>query len=527
MRNQILHIFRKDVHHQWPEIAVSLAAVATYAWQQALANLAWSQPPFGETLMELLRLLVPVAWIFLIVRVVQDENLVGDRQFWVTRPYVWGNLFVAKLLFVLVFINVPLFFVQAFLLKASGYALVPHMIGLLWLQLLWMLYVITPMLVLATITRGIGQFVLTLLAALVAFVISAPLIEKVNPQEAFLANNLPNTLALIIILVTAVGVVLWQFSRRRVNLSRATIIGAAVLVEVVLLLTPYRILIARKYPMAKPGQPLPVQLAFDPAPLTNHEGPFAEKDKVHVLIPLLASGMELGSIADADGMLENIQTNDGAKWNSGWGYSGGLSFYPDHQHAYLNITLDKAFFERVKSTPANIRLTLAMAAEHARKTVTTVARGGGFLVPGEGRCGFADFNSDGIQCSFPLTAPFLLARVKSEEITCPVRKNETALPAGMVLYESFGSSGPGPADFALNPVQWTAFYQWDPGWSWNDSNAREYRPRVCPGTPITLFYNWEDLPRYQTQLEIDGIRLADYQLKDSRSDGTGFGVIIP
>jgi ABC-2 type transport system ATP-binding protein len=157
----------------------------------------------------------------------------------------------------------------------------------------------------------------------------------------------------------------------------------------------------------------------------------------------------------------------------------------------------------------------------------TVARGGGFLVPGEGRCSFGESDPDDIQCVFPLTSPFLLARVKSEEINCPIRRNETPLPAGMILYSSTGGFGTGPAVFGLNPVQMRLFFQWDAGWGWNDSNARNYRVRVCPGTPLTLFSDWEELPRYRADLEIDNIRLADYQLKDSHTDDMGFGISLP
>ena len=34
MKNQILHIFRKDVQHHWPEIVLSLLAITAYTWRE-------------------------------------------------------------------------------------------------------------------------------------------------------------------------------------------------------------------------------------------------------------------------------------------------------------------------------------------------------------------------------------------------------------------------------------------------------------------------------------------------------------
>ena len=52
----------------------------------------------------MLKFLVPQMWLVLISRVVHDEGLVGDRQFWITRPYPWQILLTAKLAFIFAFI---------------------------------------------------------------------------------------------------------------------------------------------------------------------------------------------------------------------------------------------------------------------------------------------------------------------------------------------------------------------------------------------------------------------------------------
>src|SRR4051812_29086269 len=111
---QIFHIFRKDVHHFWREIVVVLLLVALYGWReirtwkQGAGLMAYGIGAFGgEFVWGLMVVLLPLAWIFLITRTVHDESLVGDRQFWITRPYQWPRLLTEKLLFVLTFISVP------------------------------------------------------------------------------------------------------------------------------------------------------------------------------------------------------------------------------------------------------------------------------------------------------------------------------------------------------------------------------------------------------------------------------------
>jgi energy-coupling factor transporter ATP-binding protein EcfA2 len=90
---------------------------------RAFERIGYPLPAFSFGFLEfiwgILPGLVPIAWCVLIARGVQAENLVGDRQFWVTRPYDWYKLLAAKVLFVIVFVNLPLFIVDL-ILSARG-----------------------------------------------------------------------------------------------------------------------------------------------------------------------------------------------------------------------------------------------------------------------------------------------------------------------------------------------------------------------------------------------------------------------
>ena len=102
---QTLHILRKDLRHLAPEISVSLSLVALFAWIAPAAwpgyigKMAYPGAQFGapQIMGVFLHALIPISWLVLISRSVHDESLVGDKQFWVTRPYTWYSLLAAKL----------------------------------------------------------------------------------------------------------------------------------------------------------------------------------------------------------------------------------------------------------------------------------------------------------------------------------------------------------------------------------------------------------------------------------------------
>jgi hypothetical protein len=485
MRNQILHIFRKDVRHHWPEIVLSVAITVACAWQELARYRASGYAIYVMSFVfSSLSSLVMVAWAFLIARAVQAECLVGDRQFWVTRPYEWKKLVAAKLLFVLVFFNAPLLILQVFLLRVAGYPPTSYMRGFLWLQLLWALILILPVTTLATVTASIGQFILAVFGLLLYFVIAFPAVESLVPAAGVSGvSSVPGWLESWVPFGASVAVVVWQYARRRTARSRLLLIGAAVAVPLIMLVTPYRLLIERAYPHASTGQPLPVQLAFDPAKPTSLQGHYLEKNKAHIRIPLLVSGVATGSMVSVRGILEQIQAPGEQPWSSGW-HGGGMLMLANREHSQVDITIDKGFFERVKSAPVKLHITFALAPAHARETTHIVAQTGPFGMPGEGRCSFSPMLQGETLCIFPLKTPYFLMSAKSDELTCTPQKMETPLPPGTTLYGgNLWNPGSGPANIGLNPVEFTSLSFWD----WGEASDPNYGPRVCPGTPLTFF----------------------------------------
>ena len=119
-----LHIFKKDVRRLWYEILVVLALTALFAWldPQTPPGLSASSSQNGLMFFgAILRMLLPMAWWYLIARVIHQEAIPGDRQYWVTRPIAWRHLLGAKLLFILAFINLPVAVSDCVILAAAGF----------------------------------------------------------------------------------------------------------------------------------------------------------------------------------------------------------------------------------------------------------------------------------------------------------------------------------------------------------------------------------------------------------------------
>src|SRR5262245_4894148 len=102
--HQAIHIFRKDERYLWREICLFAALSALFGWR----DYVWAEA------------LLPITAVYLIARLIHAEPIPGDTQFWITRPYEWKSLFAAKLLFIVVFINVPVLIARIRLLLHAG-----------------------------------------------------------------------------------------------------------------------------------------------------------------------------------------------------------------------------------------------------------------------------------------------------------------------------------------------------------------------------------------------------------------------
>src|SRR6266498_5581489 len=266
--NQIWNIFRKDCRHYWREASVSLALLAAFGWNDVRG---WTRGEYLAAgigglfsynfLSGLTDFLVPISWAFLVVRVIQGESLVGDRQFWLTRPYEWKKLLAAKVIFSLVFVNCPLLILDVFLLSKAGFTPTKYVIGLLWMQLMIVLFFLLPTIALATVTASLVQTLLALLfialylVGMAALATQIPSSDFSGPSDSLLAS---------LFIGVCLAVILTQYVRRNTFKSRLLIVGLAAAILILLVAAPYRVLVAREWPQLSASQQQPFQLGILP-----------------------------------------------------------------------------------------------------------------------------------------------------------------------------------------------------------------------------------------------------------------------
>ena len=515
---QVWNIFRKDARRHWPEIAVSLVALAGFAWldirdwshTDSFAATGFSILIASRFLPGLVDALLPISWMFLIVRVVQSESLVGDRQFWITRPYDWKQLIAAKALFMLVFINLPFFIMDIFLLSRAGFHPAHHLIGLLWMQLMWILFLFLSAAALATVAKNIPQMLLVVLL-IALYMIGMVALSQVIPSAD--APSGGDSWSALLLIGTALAVIFLQYSRRKVALSRWLIVGFCALMIVMMVATPYRSLVARAYPNGN----LPVQLALVPA-VTHDSGSHSIYDgRVPISFPVSVSGLPLDSFLQLNGMIVTLTNADGFRWDSGW-RGQALSLFPGQKKANIGFDLKQNIFDRLKSAPVTVHLLLAFTLFHSRNQREFTVPSGEFAWPDVGLCFSEGGYWNRVRCRVPLRKPTaVLISSETAASTCPPVRTSTPPKPGVFAHGTvWGDSE--PAEMGISPVHEVDIYLSD--WDTSDSNATY--PGICPGTPLILSTP-EMVGRSRLELDFENLSLAEYGI----GSGTGRVVIRP
>jgi hypothetical protein len=530
---QILHIFAKDCRHFWPEVLISLALVGALVriypstWLANSGLYAVAGGGFLPGMLEagflatLLTVLVPVSWWLLIARVVHAEALVGDRQFWVTRPYEWKKLLAAKTLFLVVFLYLPLLIGQCLLLLRAGFQPLSFVPGLLFNLLLITAVIVLPLLAITTVTATFARVTVTLLAGLACFIgyiavslylsdsASIPYRDHVSLPLAFCFCGV---------------VVVLQYASRRVWVSRL-VLGA---LPILLVLTGMTVSesdeVRRDYPRASAGQEAPVQLALlrdAPHPATAY---LNRSKQVQVSIPLQVSGVAEGYALLSSQVKVSADAANGSHWNSAWQGLNNQYYLPGTSESWITFQMSRAFFDQVRTAPVTLHFTVALTRVQAGNVRSIPLPMQDFSVPDFGICSpqAEVFQSRllGVACRFAVHQP-KLTYIRARWMDSPCSSSQPGLDTGVQGDAWIGSLESSPADFAIAPV-------WSPSIALsNGTNMEGNKPEsryLCPGTPVT-FTQYHQVGRTQYDFTIPDFRLPSYQPNSGSLNGAlGFDI---
>ncbi len=507
---QILHIFAKDFRHFWPEILISLALLGALVW---IFPSTWlSRGDFVTSLLEerlvaLLTLLIPVSWWLLIARVIHAEAMVGDRQFWVTRPYEWKKLLGAKALFLLAFLYSPLLIAQCLLLFRAGFHPLSFLPGLLFNLLLITTGIVLPLFAIAAVTATFARLTLTLFAGLVCF-IGYVAISLYFADDAPIPYSDHFSMPLVLLFCGAVVVV--QYAARRVWISRLLLIALPVLLVLSGMAVSEFTVMDRDYPRGRAGQEPPLQLTLlrdTPHPATAY---LIRAKQVQVSIPLQASGVVEGYALIGGPVKFTVDAANGSHWTSPWQARNNQQYLPGTSESWITVQMSRAFFDQVKSTPATLHFTVALTRVQAGKVRSIPLSARDFSVPDFGICSpqpdFFHTQFGGIACRFALHQP-RLTYISAHWADGPCSASQPGLNTSIQGDAWSGSLENSPADFAIAPI-------WTPSIVLSNATKGEgnkSEPRhLCPGTPVT-FTQYNFVGRTQYDFTIPDFRFPSYQ----------------
>jgi hypothetical protein len=455
--SKILHIFKKDIRRHWPEILICLALLALYTrrelhiWQNSSDRFFAS--PFSFLLSgSYIPFFLVLSWVFLILRVVHSETLVGDRQWWVTKPYYWWQLLLAKLFFVFVFVSVPLLHVQLLLLHRAGFSTLANICRLFLMQFTLPLIIIVFAFALACLTKNLSQALLGI--GIVVVVLSAAIwLDSITSHMTGESSRAIDTLESLLLFGSLILVPVWQFARRRTWTSRATIAACAG-VATLLSLIPFGSSVEQSYPL--------ISLSDSPASFSIPTIPEAPDNpprlpsfmpEAVLSIPLNVSGVVPGSVVLINGVNLTVDSPDDAHWTRGW-VGQYQRLWPGSQRQNLNYQVKRKEYEKVKAKLQNLHIQLALSEYQEADARTLVLPATIFRDNDLGICRLSMRGYQFLECRKPFHSPAYMGRFDAPHSPCgSVRRFPNDSPTN--LDAAYAWSGPTDEVFpdpGLNPI---------------------------------------------------------------------------
>ncbi len=385
------------------EIAITISVIAAFASIEVRHALWLGDPITRRTAASTLALLLlPLAWWTLMGRAVHDEALPGDRQFWITRPYSRRSLLGAKILFVLAFINLPMFLADLVIVRAYGLPLGPALPGMLWSQVLLTFVFLLPVFVLSALTSGFVQLIVAILAPCtiaLLFAMFRPgivLFRSVDILDGFAGGYVGGNagqyewvksyFAFLIISAAGSAILLWQYRRRGTTLARCFAVATAILLVLGIGRIPWTAEFKIQSLLTKDRVDLSAAHAdYD---LTNKLLPrvihWNWTEQRGVELPLQITGLPPGVSAQVDGFSAEFDAPDGSVRRAD--QLPLQSFVNMGQHFYLRTTLDAAYYKQVRDEALTVRGELYLTVYGNRQSKRIPFGDRSVLVPQVGVC---------------------------------------------------------------------------------------------------------------------------------------------
>jgi hypothetical protein len=436
---QALHIFTKDARHLWYETALVWLFASAFASMHLRTKYAY--------LSGLMELVLVIGAVLLIGRLILAEAIPGDRQFWVTRPYRWQSLLAAKILFIIVFVNLPILAAQFFIVLIDGFPLGSSVPGLLWSQVLLFTCVSLPFAAIAAVSSGIAPFIVSQLVVLVVGVGMLALFAPLGTWALGGVDWVRYSVALLAVFAIAVPVLFIQYRSRRTLLSRWVALGGIALGALAFAAMPSSFALAVQSGFSKqPSLGSSIQATFGAVP--EHQFSSGQvPGKVAMVFPIVVRGLPEGTDVQGDVLSISLQSPDVPASRVNSIDCQGFSRTPISVGAaiiHANCFIDTKFFGQQRHRPAILHASLYFTLFGNAQSRTMPFSSDFFNAPGGLQCAA---ESDtlrtlwNVKCRSPFRWPARLVYQRLGDT------DENTIPPQSVSYSPF------PADLSLDPIE--------------------------------------------------------------------------
>jgi hypothetical protein len=489
---QPVHIVRKDALHLWPETLVSIALLVAFAWAEAQTWLpADGSFQIASLFTGILRFLIVISWLILISRLAHDEELVGDRQFWITRPYTWYGLLSAKVLYIALFICLPFLLMQAWLLHHAG--LYPTLLipALLKNQLYIVGVYLLPLFVIAAVTATFVRYISSVLAGfLYLFVVIA--IAAYNWSDKLDAPYITWILPVGVVILILAALVL-QYARRKTLIARLLLLAVPLCFVLFALLSPVNLLNNHRYPDTSAGT-----LTFNPdtalqQPATGKLFTFQKKVLISLPVDGQFTGLSDRSELTAQRVRVTIDDPGGFHYASDW-TSEQASFSSSRKSSMLAFRVPQTVYDRIHNDNVAVHLRLGTQTFNPGTPYTVKAQESPFPLPGHAAC-TVTADDGNLECRFAFANPSF------QTVQATVHNGNCVTP-GPATAPAFAALAPSLMPFGFSPVDIVH----------TQLSVGESKAALCAGTPTT-FTSMTEGSYGRLALDIPSIKLDAYVLR--------------
>jgi hypothetical protein len=158
--NIAMRLCIKDLRHRWPCIVFLWLVIVLRAVIDVLLP---QHPPLFFLPNSIFAFLTNSLCFLIAALAVQNDPIIGDRQFWMTRPISCKDLLAGKILFLICAIHVPVFIAQLTAILGNGFSPF-HYLPMLAERQLSLALILAVAALLASLARNVAQLAVLCLA---------------------------------------------------------------------------------------------------------------------------------------------------------------------------------------------------------------------------------------------------------------------------------------------------------------------------------------------------------------------------